>query len=301
MWPYLLLPPPFLVILILLIKGFRVSYVAFWAIVASLLVSLASALVRGESIRLERYVAGFVKGARSGAGIAASAACVGLIMATVTMSGIGVKLAAGIQDWSGGLLFPAMVIIAAVCVFMGCGGPSLTAYLIVSMFAVPAVTKMGIPFETAHFFTMYFGVFAFLTPPVALLALIAAKLAGASYFRSSVESTKAAVGGFLIPFMFVYCPVLLLRPMEPVAAILGILSCVLCLWALETAFVGYCLSNLLVWERCLAFTGGVAYFISVVSSSPLWFLAGTLAFGVTASWQYRSNKLQPPSQSRRNQ
>jgi len=234
-------------------------------------------------------VQGLVGGARAGAGIGASAACVGLIMATVTMSGLGVKLSSGIQAWSGGHLFPALVIIAAICVVMGCGGPSLTAYFIVSMFAAPALMKMGIGFEQSHFFTMFFAVFAFLTPPVAVVALIASKLAGGSYIKTAIEATKAAIGGFIIPFMFVYCPILLLQPQEPLAALQGIVAAVLCLFVLEVAFVGYYFTHCSLPERLLAATGGLFLLVYFVLQSQALFLGG-LVFGAGLTFLQRRKR-----------
>ena len=274
---------PFVVILFLLIKGYSVMYVAFWAIICSIVISL----LKKDRPSLDQILQGFVKGARAGAGIGASAACVGLIMATVTMSGLGVKLSSGIQDWSGGLLFPALIIIAVICVVMGCGGPSLTAYFIVSMFAVPALRKMGVGFEQAHFFTMFFAVFAFLTPPVAVVAMIAAKLAGASYIKSAVEATKAAIGGFIIPFMFIYCPVMLLQPQDPLSAGVGLLSGVLCMLVLEIAFVGYFLTNCSVVERLTALAVAVCLMLFFILNSYLLFMIGIAGCGIVIFLQWR--------------
>ncbi|MBW2095947.1 MAG: TRAP transporter fused permease subunit [Deltaproteobacteria bacterium] len=261
---------PFVVIIVLLVKGYSVMYVAFWAIAGSVIV----AHMKKDRPSFGQVLQGFVAGARAGAGIGASAACVGLIMATVTMSGLGVKLSSGIQAWSGGVLFLGLIIIAAICVIMGCGGPSLTAYFIVSMFATPALMKMGVGFEQSHFFTMFFAVFAFLTPPVALVALIAAKLADASYIRSAIEATKAAVGGFIIPFMFIYCPVLLLQPQEPVEAVIGILGSIVCLFALEVGFVGYYLTRCSYGERILGGVAGLCLFAYFLTQNYALFIGG---------------------------
>jgi TRAP transporter 4TM/12TM fusion protein len=271
---------PFVVIMVLLIRGNSVMYVAFWAIITTMVVSL----LRRNRPSFKQFIEGFVQGARAGAGIGASAACVGLIMATVTMSGLGVKLASGIQAWSGGILLVSLIIIAAICVVMGCGGPSLTAYFIVSMFAVPAVMKMGVSLEIAHFYTMYFAVFAFLTPPVALVALIAARLAQADYIRTAIESTKAAIGGFLIPFMFVYCPILLLQPMPWHRAVAGIVASVLCLSVLEVAFVGYFLVPCTRLSRLLAGAAGAALLASVIRSSYLLLALGLVLLALMAAW-----------------
>jgi len=261
---------PFVVILILLIKGYSVMYVAFWAIMSTIAVSF----IQRDRPSLRDIVEGFVNGARAGAGIGASAACVGLIMATFTMSGLGVKISVGIQSWSGGSFFLALLIIAGLCVLMGCGGPSLTAYFIVSIFGVPALTKMGMAFEQAHFFTMFFAVFAFLTPPVAVVALIAAKLAEADYIKAAIEATKVAIGGFLIPFMFAYAPVLLFQQQELSSAVMAIVASVSCLLAFEISFVGYFSSKCDFFERFIALMSGISLFCFFILNKQLLFITG---------------------------
>jgi TRAP transporter 4TM/12TM fusion protein len=278
---------PFIVILILLVKGYSVMFVAFWAIIISIVV----AYLKKDRPPLIKIVEGLVKGARAGAGIGASAACVGLIMATVTMSGLGVKLSSGIQAWSGGYLLAALFIIAAICVIMGCGGPSLTAYFIVSMFAAPALMKMGVGFEQSHFFTMFFAVFAFLTPPVAVVALIASKLAGASYMKTALEATKAAIGGFIIPFMFIYCPILLLRPQEPFSAAQGAVASIVCLFILEVAFVGYFLTHCSFMERLLGAVAGLALLVYFILQSQVIFLVGVALCFVVVTLQRKKKKM----------
>jgi TRAP transporter 4TM/12TM fusion protein len=278
---------PFIVILALFIKGYSVMYVAFWAIVSSVIVSF----LKKDLPSLDQVIQGFVRGARAGAGIGASAACVGLIMATVTMSGLGVKLSSGIQAWSGGYLLLALIIIAAICVLMGFGGPSLTAYFIVSMFAAPALVKMGVGFEQSHFFVMFFAVFAFLTPPVALVALIASKLAEASYMKSAIEATKAAIGGFIIPIMFIYCPILLLQPQEPFGAVLGIIAAVLCLLSLEVSFVGYYLVDCTVVERILAAVGGASLLVFFILKSEILFTLGVILCVLVTFFQWQKKRL----------
>ncbi|MBN1103337.1 MAG: TRAP transporter fused permease subunit [Deltaproteobacteria bacterium] len=277
---------PFVVIIVLLAKGYSVMYVAFWAIASSIVI----AYLKKDRPSVKDMIAGFAKGARAGAGIGVSAACVGLIMATVTMSGLGVKLSSGIQAWSGGYLFLGLVIIAAICVLMGCGGPSLTAYFIVSMFATPALMKMGVGFEQSHFFTMFFAVFAFLTPPVAVVALVAAKLAGASYMRTAVEATKAAIGGFVIPIMFTYCPVLLLQPQEPFAAVLGVTASILCLSIFEVAVVGYYLVPCSRLERSLALAGALSLFLFFILQSLVLMAAGVVLCVLVTSLQITKRK-----------
>lgn len=263
---------PFAVILALLILGYSVMFVGFWAIVTA----IAVAYVGGSRPTLSAIARGFVEGAKAGSAIGVSAACVGLIMATFTMSGLGVKLSSGIQTWSGGHLFPALLIIAGISILLGMGGASLTGYFIVSIFGVPALQKMGVGFEQAHFFTMFYAVFAFLTPPVAVVAMIAARLAEASYVRTAIESTKAAVCGFIIPILFIYSPVLLFSPRDPLHATLSLVSAFGCLLGLEIAFVGYYFTHCSALERALGIASAVALFLYPPTESYLLFAAGVL-------------------------
>jgi TRAP-type uncharacterized transport system fused permease subunit len=159
------------------------------------------------------------------------------------------------------------------------------------MFAAPALMKMGIGFAQAHFFVMFFAVFAFLTPPVALVALIASKLAEASYMASAIEATKAAIGGFIIPIMFIYCPFLLLQPQEPLGAVMGIIAGVACLFALEVAFVGYYLQSCTIVERFLAALGGLSLLIFFIVKSPILFFAGLILCIVITLLQWRKKSV----------
>ncbi len=282
---------PLAVIVILIVMGYTVWYVAFWAIVSTVLVSLVVGFVKKEKRQsLSNYVDGFVKGAKAGAQIAAMAGCIGLILATLTMSGLGVKLSAGIEVWSGGYLFPALLIVAAICVFIGMGGPAFITYVIASIFAVPALMKMGVGFEQAHFFTMFTTIFAFLTPPVAIGVIIAAKLAGGNYIRTAMEAVKVAAAGFLLPFMFIYCPVLLLQSQEPLSAVTGIIASIILLLALQIAFVGYYFTRCRPIERALSLlaTGLLIAFLPLQNYAL--FSTGIIIFTLLTIRQFRNRR-----------
>jgi TRAP transporter 4TM/12TM fusion protein len=280
---------PLGVIVAMLIKGYTVWYVAFWAIVSAVLASLAVCIIRREKCPpVSAYLQGFVKGAKSGAQIAAMSSCIGLILATITMSGIGVKLSSGIGVWSGGHLLPALLIVAAICVFMGMGGPSLTAYIIASLFAVPALMTMGVGFEQAHFFTMFTTIFAYLTPPVAIGAVIAARLAGGGYTRTAMEAIKAAAAGFLLPLLFIYCPVLLLLPQRPSAVAAGVFAGILMLFALQVALVGYYLARCRLLDRALALLSFLFLLVFFPLQHYILFTAGIIVFSILTLRQIRA-------------
>ncbi|MBN2325239.1 MAG: TRAP transporter fused permease subunit [Spirochaetes bacterium] len=270
---------PLGVIVAMLVKGYTVWYVAFWAIVSAVLASLSVCVLKREKPPpVSEYLEGFVKGAKSGAQIAAMSGCIGLILATITMSGLGVKLSSGIEVWSGGRLLPALCIVGGICVFMGMGGPSLTAYIIASLFAVPALMTMGVGFEQAHFFTMFATIFAYLTPPVAIGAVIASKLAGGGYTKTAVEAVKAAAAGFLLPLLFIYCPVLLLLPQRPIAAAAGVSAGMLMLFSLQVALTGYFLTECRFTDRVLALLSFVFFLIYFPLQRYILFASGVIIF-----------------------
>ena len=278
---------PFCLIVFLLIKGHTVMYTAFWTIVCAVIF----AFLRKDRPPIKDLIRGFAEGARGGAAIGVSAACVGPILATFTMTGLGVKISSGIQMWSGGNLFLALLIIAAIIIAMGCLGAALTAYLVTSIFAVPALTKMGIGFEQAHFFAMFISNFAFLTPPVAMAALIASKLAEASYVKTAIESVKSALGGLTIPFLFIYCPLMLLLPQDPIRGVAGLIASILFLFSMEITFVGYYMVDSSILERVFTGASGILFFLSIVLANFALFGVGLIVIFFVTLFQWRKKSL----------
>ena len=188
---------PFGLIVLLLGIGNSVMFVAFYAIVSIIVLSMFRKSTRPS---LRQIIEGFSEGAYLGAQIAAVTAAVGLMITTFTMSGLGLKLASGVQTLSGGNFHLTLIIVALICILLGMAGISIAAYLIVAMFAAPALMKAGVPFEMAHFFVLFPALFAYITPPVAFLAIIGAKLAGASYWKTAIETIKVAGIGLPVAF-----------------------------------------------------------------------------------------------------
>jgi len=279
---------PFAVIIMLLQIGYSVMYVAFWAILSIIFLSLIRKKTRPS---LKAIVEGFGKGAVLGAQIGAITASVGLIITTFTMSGLGLKLAGGLEALSGGNFHLALIIIAAMCVLMGMVGVSIAAYLIVAMFAAPALIKGGVPLEQAHFFVLFPAMFAFITPPVAFLAIVGAKLAGASYMKTAVETIKVAGLGLLLPFMFIYSPVLLLSPLNATNAITGIIASILLIMAGQFSYTGYFLTRCTWVERLLWFATTVILFFFLPVRDYSLFAVGTGLFCLLSLLQwYRKHR-----------
>jgi TRAP transporter 4TM/12TM fusion protein len=170
----------------------------------------------------------------------------GQVMLTTNLSGrLGTILLQYLPDSKLLLLIATMV----VSLILGMGLPTPVAYIIVALALVPFLQQIGVPPLEAHFFAFYFAVFSTLTPPVAVSVLAAAKLAKASYAQTAIDSMKIAATTFIIPFAFVYSPVLMSFPHLTWNVVPQILEVLAIQFTVSIAAYGYYLRNLNIWER----------------------------------------------------
>ena len=172
-------------------------------------------------------------------------ASVGVVIGIVNMTGIGFAFADSIRLLSGGSIFLALILVMLGCLVMGMGVPSVTAYLILALIMGPVLENLGVAKIAAHMFILYFGVLSAITPPVALAAFAAAPIAGAGPMETSLEAVRLAIAGFLIPFIFVYYPDILIIDGY---TILGLARAIICFvlgtWMMATALAGFELTRL---------------------------------------------------------
>lgn len=150
------------------------------------------------------------EGARSAIGVAMACAVVGIIVGVSALTGVGLNLAQGIIDFGNGNLFFTLLFAMVAAILLGMGVPSIPAYVITVTMAAPALVELGVQPLVAHMFVFYFGIFANLTPPVALAAFAAAGISGGSPMRTGWAAVKLSAAGFIVPYMFVYSDQLLL-------------------------------------------------------------------------------------------
>ncbi|WP_163099022.1 TRAP transporter permease [Peribacillus alkalitolerans] len=249
---YLLVP--IIVILILMMSGMSVMRAALWSILITVVVS---AFRKDTRIGLKGIVAALADGARTALGVAAATAAAGIIVGVVTKTGLGLKVANGILDFSGGHLILTLFLTMVASLILGMGSPTTANYVITSTIAAPAIILLGVPDLSAHLFVFYFGIIADITPPVALAAFAAAAVSGGEPLRTGIESSKLAIAAFIIPYIFVLSPELLMIDTTWYYLI----------WVVTTAFcgmiligagvVGYWLRGLSWYERLIGIVGGI--------------------------------------------
>ena len=140
----------------------------------------------------------------------AAAACVGIIIGVVTLTGIGTRLPATIIPLAEQSLFLALVLIMISSIILGMGLPSAVCYLLMATLIGPVLGNLGVIPLAAHLFIFYFGMMSMVTPPVALAAYAAASIAGTSIMPTAFAAFRFAIVGFTLPYMFVYRPELLM-------------------------------------------------------------------------------------------
>jgi TRAP transporter 4TM/12TM fusion protein len=253
-WHFLV--PVVVLIYFLAVEQISPSRAGAWAVATFVPLWLGRELWAWRPIDPRAVFGALEESSKSAVMIAASCAAVGVIMNVTDLTGLGLKFTSLILNYSGGSLFVLLILTMLASILLGTGLPTTATYLIVAILVAPALAKTGIPLLAAHLFVFYFGVISDLTPPTAVSCFIAGGIAGEPGLKVAFAATRVALPGFIIPFMFIYSPALLLMGsvlevmQATVTTLLGIV-------ALSVALVGYWVGPLRVLERAMAMAGGV--------------------------------------------
>ena len=245
---------PLVVIVYLLVTGYTPMRAALVAIVLSI---ICSALRKSTRMKPIEIVRGLDKGARNVLSVLVACASAGIVIGVVTKTGVGLKLASGLLTLSGGMLLPTMFFTMITAIVLGMGVPTTANYVITSTIAAPAIIQMGVPVLAAHMFVFYFGIIADVTPPVALAAFAGAGIAGGNALRTGVNAAKLAIAAFIIPYMFVLSPVILMIDATIPGLIVTTVTAIIGMIALSSALIGYLADNCRIYERILLIAGGL--------------------------------------------
>ena len=204
---YLLIPLAFLVVCFAVLN-LTVTRAGLYTIILTLVIAMLNKETR---LTGKKIVAICESAARSAVPVAVACGMAGLISAVVMGSGLGFRISSALIDVANGNLVVLLVLTMLVSLIMGMGVPTTAAYLMLAVLVAPSLTKMGIPALSAHLFILYFGCISAVTPPVALAAYAGAGLAGCSPNKTGWRAFRLAISGFILPYLFVFNPVLLLE------------------------------------------------------------------------------------------
>lgn len=235
---------------------------------------------------LQACVDAMADGARQALPVGLACAVVGIVIGTMTLTGLGTIVGTWMISIGKENIFAALVLTMIFSLILGMGIPTIPNYIITSSLAAPILLQLDVPLIVSHMFVFYFGIMADLTPPVALAAFAAAPMAKESGLKIGIQAVRIALPGFVIPYMAVYDPTLMLQPVAglegagywlAVAYIVIKASLAMVLWGV--ASVGYFLKPLTWWERLWAAAAAAFLVAAIPLTDEIGFILSALFVG----------------------
>jgi TRAP transporter 4TM/12TM fusion protein len=261
--------------------------------VAGVIVALVviTAFVRGGMATLHACRDSLAESAKSALTVGMACAIVGVIIGMMTQTGVGSIFGSWVIGLGEQSLFGALIMTMLLSILLGTGIPTIPTYIITAALAAPALAKLGVPLIASHMFAFYYGIMADLSPPVALAALAAAPIAKENPDKIGWEAMRIALAGYVIPFIFVYSPALMLQAGDPLEAQLGFAGAVvvatikalIAIAMFGMAAIGFLFVRMNVLERLIAF--GAA--ICLLGEFPYSDLLGLVLAAGLVVWQWR--------------
>jgi TRAP transporter 4TM/12TM fusion protein len=249
-----LLLPLILLVYLLLFTSWTVLLSAVVTIVATVVISCFSKSTRMSPNDL---CDAFAEATRSTAPVAVACACVGMIVGAISKTGFGITMADTIISIGQKSLIFTLFFTMVSCMILGMRVPSIPAYIITATIGARALAKLGIPDIAAHMFAFYFAMFANLTPPVALASFAAAGISGGDPMKTGFASVKLALAGFIVPYMFIYSPQLLLINTSFLEGIRVTISACVGIFMIGATVEGYLFTKIHWTLRLVSFAGAL--------------------------------------------
>ena len=262
LWPLLrskgFLLIPLVAIIYFLLAGFTPLRAAFNGILVSFVLSWLNKETR---LTPPRIMEAFETGARGAIGVACACATVGMVVGMGTLTGLALRIANAIVTLAGGSKILTLFYTMLASIVLGTGLPTTANFIVTSTMAAPALFKLGVPAKAAYMFVFYFGIAADRTPPVALAAYAGSGIAGSDPMKTGVTAFKLALAGFLVPYVYVYNPMLLFIDVVPLEMIQAIFTALLGVFLLAMATIGFYKAHLPWYLRITAFAGALGLLI----------------------------------------
>ncbi|MBX0357049.1 TRAP transporter permease [Halobacillus sp. Nhm2S1] len=275
---------PLVIIIGFLLAGRTPTYAALFAIVTAFVISFFRKETR---MSLKGIIKLLEEGARVALPVIAACATAGIIAGTVTTTGLGPKIAGGIIDLAQGQFFLVMFFTMIACIILGMGLPTTANYVVTATMAAPALLAFDVPVIAVHMFVFYFGIVADITPPVCLAAYAGAGIAGANPMKAGVTAVKLAIAAFIIPYVFVTNPILLLQgDVTALNLSISVITALLGMAAISSALIGY-FATKVTWVERIAL---IACGLMLVYPNLVISLIGLGVFGAISVFQYIKNK-----------
>lgn len=285
---YLFIP---LIVLVYLLVVKRWSPMLSGVTAIAILVGVASVatLIRDKRLPLAEILDALRQGVLTAIPVALACASAGIVIGIVSMTGLGVRFTQMIVEISGGQLWLGALLTMGACIILGMGLPTTAAYIITAVLGAPALEAMGVSTIAAHMFIFYFAIISFITPPVGLSAYAASGVAGTNPLTTSIMAFKLGIAGFIVPFVFIYEPAILLQG-SIVEISVATLTALLGITLLAASIVGWFLLTLGSISRVMFFASAIVLIAPLQHYSAIGLIPMALYIGIYASQRRGRNQ-----------
>ncbi|SDW74703.1 TRAP transporter permease [Roseicitreum antarcticum] len=284
-------PLPFAVLIVVLFSLNRPpAEAAFWAIITILATNVAFGY-KGNRATPRQLWEAILSTGRGSFEIVLIGAVAGIVIGVLQTTGLGFGLTYLLVGLGEHSLIALLFATAAVCILLGMGMPTTGIYLLVATLAAPPLLQLGVPPIAANFFIFYFGMLSMISPPVAVAAFTAASIAGCSAMGTAITSVRIGWTAFIVPFLFVFSPSLLMQGAWHTIA-LDVGTAVVGVWLISVAIVGFFRQPIPAVVRVwLAVAGALVLVPSSILASSLWWHGLGLVMAGLWMWRYRETQL----------
>lgn len=273
---------------VLCVGFFQLGIGVIFAVIAALV--LVCWFIKGGRETLEICLFALVDGARHAVPVGIACVLVGTIIGVVSLTGVASTFAGYILAIGRDNLLLSLILTMITCLVLGMGIPTIPNYIITSSIAAPALLELGVPLIVSHMFVFYFGILADLTPPVALACFAAAPIARESGFKISLWAVRIALAGFVIPFMAVYNPALMMQGDSLWMTAYMLVKTVLAIGLWGMASTGFLQQKMPLWERLASFAAGALLVVALPLTDEIGFALGALIIAQHL-WRSRHTRL----------
>ena len=270
-----------LIVLVVLLGALRYD-AATAALYAMLLLIAISMLRKSTRIKLPDFVDALRSSGRNTLPAGNACACAGIIVGAVMITQFGLRLSDLMIKIAGGNLLILLVLAAALTYLLGTGLPAVPSYIMVVILLAPALVKFGIAPLAAHMFVFYWVVISFFTPPTATAVFTACGISGGDPWRTGITAMRISIPSYIVAFMLIYRPELLILQGSPLEIIVVFLVCAIGVAFFAWGMVGFVLAKKVnAWQRASLISGGTILFLPYLASNIVGLALGGSVFAWT--------------------
>jgi TRAP transporter 4TM/12TM fusion protein len=282
---------PIIIVFVTLAAGYSGPLCALVGTLSCLPMALVRKTTR-QDISWISLIEALEDGARNTLLVAMACACAGIVIGCVTLTGLGISFTQFVVGLARQMLPLALLLTAVAGIILGMGMPTTPAYIVMVSLLVPAMIKLGAIAPAAHMFAFYFAILSAITPPVALAVYAAASLAKTDLWKAGWEAVRVGAAGFIVPFMFVYEPsLLIIGDWQSIAS--SFITATIGSILLAASLQGYLIRPALIWQR------GILFVAALCLIKPGWItdLVGLFLLAIVLFYQHVVQKKTPEQQT----